>query len=274
MEQFLLPSVAQRFDRVAGKLAEQADLPEDIAARLMSRLSFIKHKPAVVLDIGCGTGALSKAIHALYPEAKIIGADISSKSLATYPYGSQCAAATVLPFPDHYADLLVSNLMLPWCNDLSGVFSEMWRVLKVGGVCLFSSFGPDTLIELREAWAKVDDKPHVHVHWDMHDVGDRLLSAGFEDPVMDVERVSLQYTSLPAMFNELKQLGWTNLHVDRQKGLMGKAKWQAFQTALGVPPYTVSLELVFGHGVKAEQKTEAPNEFTFSLEALRNTLRR
>lgn len=275
MEQFKTKAIQQRFDRIAQAYAQHESLSADIADRLLSRLSFIKLLPSQILDLGAGTGVLSKKLQAQYPLARIQGLDISAKMLEVYLYEPIHGIAEALPFEDNSLDLVASNLLLPWCNDLSVVFSEVSRVLKPEGVFIFSTFGPDTFCELREAWASIDETAHVHVNLDMHDVGDVLLKTGFLDPVMDVESLRLHYKTFEGLCKEIRALGMSNLRYDRALGLLGREKFSRFK-ALLVERYRceLSLELVFGCAIKTEQKDQPQNEFSFSLEALRRTLRR
>jgi malonyl-CoA O-methyltransferase len=121
-----------------------------------------------------------------------------------------CADAEALPLADDSVDLVFSNATLQWVNDLDASFARALRVLRPGGLLMFSSFGPDTLKELRAAWAAVDDGAHVSPFLDMHDVGDALVRARFADPVMDVERMTLTYDHLRDLMRDLKQLGARN----------------------------------------------------------------
>ena len=116
------------------------------------------------------------------------------------------AAAERLPLADASVDLILSNLMLQWC-DPDAVFAEFRRVLAPSGLLCFTSFGPDTLRELRSAWSKVDSRTHVHQFIDMHDIGDALVRAGFSSPVLDVERYTLTYLDVGRLAADLKNTG-------------------------------------------------------------------
>jgi malonyl-CoA O-methyltransferase len=135
-----------------------------------------------------------------------------------------------LPLVEQSVDLLVSNLMLHLCERLDLVFDQFRRVLKPGGLLLFSYPGPDTLSELRQSWAAVDDQPHVQLFLDMHDIGDALLAAGFADPVLDVERLTLTYGDVDQLLRELKNLGGSNAALDRRRSLTGKYRMQAMKS--------------------------------------------
>ena len=167
-----------------------------------------------------------------------------------------CADVNALPLPGVAFDVAWSNLALQWVNDLPRAFAEFRRVLKVGGLLTFTTFGPDTLQEIRRAFARADGHTHTNRFADMHDVGDMLVHAGFADPVMDMEQITLTYETPEALLRELKRLGATNATRGRPHGLMGRARWQRMLDALaamrrdGRIPAT--FEVVYGHAWKGE----------------------
>jgi len=163
-----------------------------------------------------------------------------------------------LPFADASVELIISGLTLQWCQDLPKVFKEFRRVLAPGGLLLFSSFGPDTLKELRHSWAEVDDVPHVNAFADMHDVGDALMQSGFADPVMDMEMLTVTYKDVKTVMSDLKQIGAHNVMQGRSHNITGKNKLQKMIEAYeqfradGLLP--VSHEIVYGHAWVPEAK--------------------
>jgi malonyl-CoA O-methyltransferase len=163
--------------------------------------------------------------------------------------------------------------VLLWCDPVQ-FMAECARVLRPGGVLTFSTFGPDTLIELRRAWAAVDDRVHVQPLVDMHDLGDLLVAAGFADPVVDVERLTVTYPAPQALFAELRAAGAANAWPTRRKTLMGRARWEGFLAALAGSVrdgrWPVSLELIFGHAWRRPESRPDPAgaEFAFPLERL------
>jgi malonyl-CoA O-methyltransferase len=162
-----------------------------------------------------------------------------------------CADAAALPLADASCDILFSNLMLQWCVDPDRLLAEFRRVLKPGGVLMFSTLGPDTLIELRRSWAAADRYPHVHLFIDMHDIGDALLRAQLADPVMDTEHITLTYQTVRELLNDLTQLGAANVVGDRARGLTGRNRFNTMIAAYeqfrrdGVLP--ASFEVTYGH---------------------------
>ena len=163
-----------------------------------------------------------------------------------------------MPLPDASVDLVFSNLLLPWCADLDALFAEVARLLRPRGLFTFTTCGPDTLAELRDAWRQADDGTHVHPFTDMHDIGDGLIRAGLVEPVLDVSRFTLTYPDLAAVTRDLKSTGAQNAATDRPRGLTGRARWQAVERGYeayrrdGVLPATV--EAVFGQAWAGARK--------------------
>ena len=212
-----------------------AVLQAEVRGRLLERLDLIKLVPTAVLDLGCGTGMASKSLQQRYRHAHIMAMDAafgmvqqarSQLSFAQRWLGSGfkriCADAFQLPFKTASMDLVFSNLMLQWCDPPDAVFAEVRRVLKPSGAFLFASFGPDTLRELRNAWASVDAHSHVNRFIDMHDLGDAMLRAGLAEPVLDVERITLTYSDVMILMRELKAIGAHNVTAGRLGGLTGR----------------------------------------------------
>jgi malonyl-CoA O-methyltransferase len=146
-------------------------------------------------------------------------------------------------------------------NDLPRAFAEARRVLKVGALYTFSTFGPDTLKELAGAFARADGHTHVNRFLDMHDVGDLLVAAGFADPVMDMEKITLTYGSGRDLMRDLKAIGATNATRGRPRALTGKARFARVLRALERQAVegriAATFEVVYGHAWKGEPRTSA-----------------
>jgi malonyl-CoA O-methyltransferase len=268
--------VRRNFTRAAATYDAVAVLQREIGGRMLERLDYVKIAPQNVLDLGCGTGASLGALSERYPTAQVLGADVCTAMLQVarrqrsrlrllLPFlrgkrGSLLAAdALDLPIKAGALGLVWSNLMLHWLADPLPALREMQRTLEVGGLLMFSTFGPDTLKELRASIS--DGYAHCQRFTDMHDYGDMLVACGFADPVMDSEVLTLTYPSLDGLFSDLRQSGSTCAMHDRRRGLMGRATWRAARAAYdklirdGRLPAT--FEVVYGHAWKTEPKKTA-----------------
>lgn len=248
-------SVQQSFNQAAKSYDRFAFLQQQIAAHLSQRLARIHHVPSVILDVGCGTGIMAQQLQSFWPEVSIVGVDFAWQMCQqAHPLPVVCGRAQALPIADASVDLVVSNCMLQWLSDeLTLVFQEMRRVLKPGGLLIFSTFGPDTLQELRHAWASVDQAAHVNSQLDMHDVGDALAKVQMQDVVMDRWPLTLQYESVKAVVDDIRGVGGQVVHARNTEGLMTRTKWQSmcqayqknFSDAEG--HVLASYEVIFGH---------------------------
>ena len=278
--------VRRSFDRAAKTYDGAAVLHAEVRESLLERLQLVALVPGVVLDAGAGTGHGSRALKRRYPKSTVVALDVSLEMLNVAgrqqswlrPFERVCADAQALPFRDGSVDLVVSNLMLQWC-DPDAVFAEFRRVLAPSGLLTFSAFGPDTLRELRTAWSQVDTHSHVHQFIDMHDLGDALVRNGFAAPVLDVERFTLQYLNVHKVAADLKATGAHNSTAGRARGLTGPRKFAAMQAAYerfredGRLPATY--EVVFAHAwAPAHTTRRDPKEPTsVSLEEIKRELR-
>jgi len=224
--------VRRSFSRAAGTYAQHAALQRDVEDRLLERLDYYPHKPERVVDLGSGPGRGANALRKRFPSAQVIAIDIALPMLRKVrtgwrrPVARLCADARALPLADASIDVLYSNLCIQWIDDVPALFDEFRRVLEPGGYVAFSTFGPDTLNELRAAWAAADRSPHVGGFADIARIGDALMAAGFRDPVLDTEHFTLTYADAPALMRELKALGATNADARRARGLTGKSRYR------------------------------------------------
>jgi malonyl-CoA O-methyltransferase len=277
------PALVRRaFERAAATSDAAAALQNEIGARMAERLGVVKLAPAAILDAGCGTGTALGELRARYPDAQLIGVDLaynmalaarqravavaaSERSLLGRLLGSRGTARDVrlrlvcgdvcrLPLRDGCVELVWSNLALHWVNSPQLVFAEFHRALAVGGLVSFTTFGPDTLRELRTAFTAADHATHVNRFIDMHDLGDMLVHAGFADPVMDMEMLTLTYADANGLMRELKALGAHNVTEGRPRAMTGRGRWQRMLAALegfrrdGRLP--ASFEIIYGHAWK------------------------
>lgn len=247
------------FDRAAASYDAAAELQCEIGDRLIERMDFISIKPRRILDLGAGTGKFTAALMKRYRSADVVALDIAPAMLAHARRRGGwlrkpqcvCADAERLPFADDSFDFVFSNLMLQWCSDLEAAFTELRRVLAPGGLLMFTSLGPDTLMELRASWEAADGYTHVNRFIDLHDVGDLLLHTRWAEPVMDSERITVTYRELRRLLQDLKDIGAHNVTHGRPRGLTGTQRWRRFEQAYegrredGVLP--ASYEVVYGH---------------------------
>jgi malonyl-CoA O-methyltransferase len=292
------PSAVRRhFARAAATYDAAAVLQREVGARMMERLDVIRLVPAAILDAGCGTGEALPELAARYPQARRVALDVAMPMLAAArnrtrenrslllrllsPLGGRppgapalvCGDASALPFAAGAFGLVWSNLVLQWVADLPAALAEFHRVLEVGGLVTFTTFGPDTLKELRAAFAGVDRHPHVARFADMHDVGDILVQAGFSDPVMQMEILTLTYTDARSMARDLKAIGATNAARGRRRGLTGRDRFERALAALETMPgrtpdgrIPATFEVIYGHAWKAAPRRIADGRAIVSFE--------
>jgi malonyl-CoA O-methyltransferase len=201
-------------DEIPAAYAEMAVVARETAVQMRERLSWITLQPEVVIDVHCRTGDSADMLRAHYPAAKIIALDESRRmvNFAKQHHTSEiewlCAAADNVPFSSQFADVLQANLVLPWYDTMTTLFAEWHRVLRPKGLLMLATFGPDTLRELHDSALAL---PHFI---DMHDVGDALVQAGFLDPVLDVDYVTLTYQDSAQLFRELQVTGMIPIDAD------------------------------------------------------------
>lgn len=261
--------VRRSFERAAAGYDAAAVLQREVCERMLSRLDYIKHLPEAMLDAGAGTGYAGPRLKARYPKARLVELDLALSMLqqarAQQPWWKRipglgggpamvCGDLEALPLAAERLDMVWSNLTLQWCSDLDRVFAEVRRVLRPQGLFMFTTFGPDTLKELRHAFAGADGYTHVNRFIDMHDVGDALVRAGFADPVMDMEIITETYADVASVLRDLKAIGAHNVTQGRRRGLTGKAAWRAaverYEALRREGRLPATFEVVYGHAWK------------------------
>ncbi len=278
-------SVRRSFDRASTTYDAAAVLQREVRGELLRRLEFVDLTPRVIVDAGAATGHGSRALKRRYPLARVIAVDSAHGMLRAAArqqswrrrFDRVCADAAHLPLGDGSVDLILSNLLLHWCAT-DELFGEFRRVLAPRGLLSFTSLGPDTLRELRSAWARADAQGHVNPFIDMHDLGDALVRAGFAAPVLDVERYTLMYAHVRGVMRDLKDAGAHSALVNRPRGLTGRRKFTAMLAAYedfrrdGRVPATY--EIVFGHAwAPLAGRTPQRADTAISVDALRRQLR-
>lgn len=292
------------FDRRASTFDDVAFLPREIAQRMRERLDYIKVTPARVLDAGCGMGADLPGLRERFAEASVLGLDASSAMLARAlvaelaeseanagwrrflpatlgkafgARGPQLAQADfgALPFAAGAFDMIWSNLALHWHSRPDLVMPEWSRTLKVNGLMMFSTLGPDTLRELTGAYASAEKalgvapQRHIIEFVDMHDLGDMLVESGFEIPVMDQEVITITYKSPDSLLNDVRR--WGAYPVSPAPRADARALREAVHAELearrredGTIPLT--FEVIYGHAWKAVPRTNAEGHGIIRLE--------
>jgi malonyl-CoA O-methyltransferase len=276
-------AVRLAFDRAAPDYDAHAVLQHEVESRLLERLEFLRQEPRLLLDAGCGTGIASRELSGRYPGARVIGLDWSTAMLGQLRQRSQrplalCADMHELPLAAGSVDVLFSSLAMQWSNRLEDLLLGFRRVLRPGGMLLFSTFGPDTLRELRQAWASADDRVHVNLFMDMHDIGDLLLASGFSEPVMDVDTLTLEYPDVISLMRELKAIGAHNAAAGRSPGLTGRQTFgrvlEAYEGFRRGDIYPATFEVVYGvaFGPQEGQPFRTPEGewAAFSVESLKS----
>jgi malonyl-CoA O-methyltransferase len=258
------------FERASAGYEAAAGLQARIAAELLERLALFRFAPAVVLDLGSGTGRVTRELKRRYPRACVIALDLAPGMLREARrhqrpwrrFARVCGDALRLPLRDGSVDLIFSNLMLQWCEPLPAALAEVRRVLKANGFFAFSTFGPDTLYELRSAWAQVDGYNHVNHFSDMHEVGDALVQAGLMEPVLDVDRIEAGYPDVLTLMRDLKAIGAHNVTAGRSRALTGRARlarvqqaYESFRRAQRLP---ATYEVIYGASWGAAGYPAAP----------------
>ena len=231
--------VRASFDRASASYESAAGLQARVAAELLERLAVFAFEPRVVLDLGAGTGRVTRELKRRYRRALVIALDLAPGMLREARRHQQlwrrfervCGDALRLPLADASVDVVFSSLMLQWCEPLDTALAECRRVLKPDGFFAFSTFGPDTLHELRGAWASADGYNHVNHFVDVHEVGDALVRAGLMEPVLDVDRVEVGYPDALSLMRDLKAIGAHNVTAGRPRALVGRARLKRVQDA-------------------------------------------
>ncbi len=246
----------RRLDRAAPHFDDHAVVHDLTREALLSRLEPMSVTARTVIDLGAGTGRASRDLKRRFSRASVHSVDLSLAMLRqqTGSWLSRpsriVASATALPLADASVDVVFANQLLPYVDNLPAAFAEVARVLVPGGVFAFATLGPDSFAEIRAAWAAVDDAEHVARFPDMHDLGDLIVRAGLSDPVLDVDHLNVSYREPARLVADLRALALGNALEGRDRGLAGRARLDAFYSALfGRPPSaaTISLELVYGH---------------------------
>ena len=231
------------FGRAAPNYAAVAALQREVEARLLEQLDYLDDRqPARILDLGCGPGRAAGAMKKRWPKAEVVALDAALPMLREVPRHTRfwrpvrrvCADVSALPLADQCTDVIFSSLCLQWVDDLPAALAEFRRVLRPGGLLLFSTFGPDTLRELGEAYDSIGEVPPLSPFAQIQQVGDAMIAAGFKDPVLDRDHFTLTYPDLRTLMHELRAIGAGDARRDRRRGLGGRQRLQRVTAAYEV----------------------------------------
>lgn len=253
----LAAKVMSKFAKAASTYDQHAYLQQEVASRLMERLSYCQFAPDTILDIGCATGKMLALLEQQYPGAKTYGIDYSLAMIqkakeASTKHGLACANGALLPFANNSMDLICLNLVLHWNIDYQAMLLECQRVLDVEGLIIFSTVGQGSLSEMQLAWQQVDTYQHIHDFVAMIDLGNLMLKQGWQDPVLDKEVIQIAFPSVSALLADFKGLGITNSSDKAMPGLMTPRKLAKFKDNYPATDgkFMLSYNIVYGHGIK------------------------
>lgn len=247
--------IAQKFSHVASLYDDTAFLQQEVGKRLIERLAYIKMIPNTILDLGCGTGFQAAALSQQYPNATQWNLDLAPGMVRVAKQNQRsskqlylCADAESLPFKNKSVDFIFSNCALPWFSDPIRAFEEIQRVLKPGGFLFLSTFGPDTLKELRACFLENPQIKSEEAFQDLHNLGDQLLQMGFWDPIIDMEMLTFTYEHATTLFRDLALTGVDALipeRVDDKNRTQIIEAYEKHRSREGLLPAT--FEIVYAH---------------------------
>jgi malonyl-CoA O-methyltransferase len=229
--------IHKNFSRASQSYQEHAKVQYEIGQRLCERFDYYQISPSQVLDLGAGPGVFSHHLKKRFPKSTVTAFDLSEAMLKKVkrrwrsPIGKVVGNMNVLPFKDDAFELIFANQVIHWLDDSQALFKEISRVLKPKGVFVFSTLGPDTFKEINAAWQSIDDYSHVNQFKDMHDLGDHLLKTGFEEPVVDMEYITVRYENTKSLARDLKSQGVQHVSKSSNQGLVTPRKWLKFETS-------------------------------------------
>ena len=262
------------FNRAATTYDTCSTLQDTISDNLIERLKTIKFEPLDILDLGCGTGTNGLNLRKKYKKSRIINYDFSENMLKEAcikqklfildkinpsPYSYICADIEAIPLEENSLDLVWSSSTLQWCNELDLVFNQVKKILKPGGLFIFSTFGPNTLNELREITENLFNEKKTSTFIDMHNLGNLLMDSGFSDSILDTENFTVTYNEVERLFKDIKSIGATNGNISKNRGLSGRSftkkiiqKYENYRTNNLLP---ASYEVIYGHAWNISKST-------------------
>lgn len=226
--------IARQFSRAAQTYDQVAQLQQAMSDRMIAKIPLTA--TGRLVDFGCGTGSSLLAL-AKSRNLSLAGFDLAEGMIEVADQklkAKNCRDSIELWVADiHHSglaqasiDIVFSNAAIQW-SDLRSVFTEMIRVLKPNGLLLVSTFGPSTMLELQQAWREIGDAgARVHRFPSIEKICTALNEAGFIEPKVETEIVQLRYRSVREMFQSIKHLGATNAIANRNRGMLGREKFE------------------------------------------------
>jgi malonyl-CoA O-methyltransferase len=278
------PAAAQRWRRAAPARAPW--LHEEVGRRMAERLEWIRLEPRSWADWEPVRGGIEahRLVAARYPKAQcwVVEQDPAREAAARRELARPWWRLGAPPvqfggLPAEGVQMLWANMALHMAHDPEALIGQWRRALAVDGFVMFSCLGPDTLRELRALYTRQGWPAPAHEYTDMHDWGDMLVHAGFAEPVMDMERITLTWETAGRMLAELRELG-ANLHRGRHPALRGRGWRRRLEEEMGAlrnPDGRLALtfEIVYGHALKPVPRIRAAGESAMAVEDLQAMLR-
>jgi malonyl-CoA O-methyltransferase len=274
------PEAAQRWQSLP--VTESPWLHEEVARRMEERLGWIKLQPSAWAHWSPLKGGLQahELLTRRYPGARchVVEADQkqvpSAKKMLEKPWWAPArwtgSTLDFTPPADGAVQMLWANMSLHMSADPQTLMAQWHRAVAVDGFVMFSCLGPDTLRELRTLYSAMGWPAPTHDFTDMHDWGDMLAAAGFAEPVMDMERITLSFDSPTRLLQELRGLG-RNLNAQRFAGLRGRG-WHAELLKAMASPLQLTFEVIYGHAFKPKPRLPMQAQTEVSLAQMRETL--
>ena len=263
------------FNRYAKTYDQFSILQDKISDNLFERLDLIKLKPNLILDLGCGTGRNGKILKERYRNMRLVNYDFSENMLLEARKKQKiffdqilnvkksdfvCGDIEELSFSDETFDIIWSTSSLQWCNNLSNTFKKIRSILKPGGLFIFSTFGPNTLFELKNITEKLSHYQKTNDFIGMHNIENMLTSEGFSNLVIDSEEFCLTYKNINKLFLDLKNIGATSGFEDKKNGLSGKSFLKLIIDGYKQYSYDgifpVTYEAIYGHAWNIPKNNE------------------
>jgi len=277
---FFQNNIEQRSNAAAKTFAKHDFIHHHCRNDLIERMKLINLSPKIAIDLGCAIGSSSRFLAKHFKQCRIFSVDLSQSMLiesrkkrSVLARISEIQASThSLPFFNNSVDLIFTNLLMPWVDNLPLFFAEINRILKKDGLFIFSTLGPDSLQNIKSIWNKIDDYEHVNPFIDMHIIGDLILKSGLGDPVLDTDKLTINYKNIDSFFTDITKTGARNCLRNRNHGLTAKHKLSMFKTTLEKSiinnQLSIELELIYGHAW-GNNLNSNPNEFSVDVSQIK-----